>query len=82
MKDKKITELEIKEIKELLEIQKSHLNESKGEQLEQFCTMNAGEQKQNPAPIAEEEMEYHQQRNDISELKEKFVSAYCHVTHT
>jgi hypothetical protein len=31
MKDKKITEMEIKEIKkELLKIQRSHLNESKG----------------------------------------------------
>jgi len=42
--------------------------------------MNAREQKQNSAPTAEEEMEYHQQRNDISELKEKTGSAYCHVT--
>jgi hypothetical protein len=48
MKDKKITELEIKQIKkEMLDIQRSHLNESKGEQLDQLCTMNAGEQKQN-----------------------------------
>ena len=45
-----------------------------------MCTMNAGEQKQNSAPTAEDEMEYHQQRNDISELKEKTESAYCHVT--
>ena len=31
MKDEKITEMEIKEIKtELLEVQRSHLNESKG----------------------------------------------------
>jgi hypothetical protein len=81
MKDKKITELAIKEIKkELLEIQRSYLNESKGEHLEQLCTMNTGEQKQNSAPTAEEEMVYHQQRNDISELKEKIESAYCHVT--
>jgi len=48
--------------------------------LEPLCTMNAGEQKQNSAPTAEEEMEYHQQRNDISELKEKIESAYCHGT--
>jgi hypothetical protein len=81
MKDKKITELEIKEIKkELLEIQRSHLNESKGEQLEQLCTMNVGEQKKNLVPTAEEEMEYHQQRTYIRELKEKIESAYCHVT--
>jgi hypothetical protein len=42
--------------------------------------MNAREQQQNSAPTAEEEIEHHQQRNDISELKEKFESAYCHVT--
>jgi hypothetical protein len=42
--------------------------------------MNAREQKQNSAPTAEEEMEYHQQRNDISELKEKIESVYSHVT--
>jgi len=42
--------------------------------------MNAMEQKQNSAPTAEEEMEYHQQRNDISELKEKIESVYSHVT--
>ena len=81
VKDKKITELEIKEItKEMLEIQRSHLNENKGEQLEQLSTINVREQKQNLASTAEEEMEYHQQRNYISELKEKIESAYCHVT--
>jgi hypothetical protein len=42
--------------------------------------MNGGEQKQNSATTAEEEMECHQQRNDISELKEKFECACCHVT--
>ena len=42
--------------------------------------MNAGEQKQNWAPTAEEEMEYHQQRNDTSELKEKPGIVYRHMT--
>jgi hypothetical protein len=41
---------------------------SDGEQLEQLCTMDAGEQKQNSAPTTEEEKENHQQRNDISKL--------------
>jgi hypothetical protein len=42
--------------------------------------MNAWEQKHCSVPTAEDEMEYHQQRNDISELKEKIESAYFHVT--
>jgi hypothetical protein len=41
LKNKNITEMEIEEIrKELQEDQRSHLNGS--EQLEQFCTVNAG----------------------------------------
>ena len=48
MKNRKITEMEIEEIKmELKEDQRSHLNKSVAEQLEQFSTVNAGEQKQN-----------------------------------
>jgi hypothetical protein len=43
LKNKKITEMEIEEIqKELQEDQRSHINRSKGEQLEQFCTINVG----------------------------------------
>jgi len=43
LKNKKMTEMEIEEIqKELQEDQRSHINGSDGEQLEQFCTMNAG----------------------------------------
>jgi len=43
LKNKKVTEMEIEEIhKELQEDQRSHINGSEGEQLEQFCTMNAG----------------------------------------
>jgi len=48
----------------------------RGEQLEQLCTMNAGQWKQNLAPTIEEEMENHQQRDDISKFKEKPGSAY------
>jgi hypothetical protein len=37
--------------------------------------MNAGEQQQSLTLTAEEEMENHQQRDDISKLKEKIESA-------
>jgi len=43
-------------------------NDSEGEQLEQLCTMDAGEQKQNSAPTTEREKENHQQKNDNSKL--------------
>jgi hypothetical protein len=69
MKNRKITEMETEEIKkELQENQRSHLNDSDREQLEQLFTMDTGEQKQNSAPTTEEEKENHQQRNDISKL--------------
>jgi hypothetical protein len=42
--------------------------------------MNAGVQKQNLAPTTEEQMGNHQQRNDISKVKEKIESAYYQVT--
>jgi hypothetical protein len=43
LKNKKITEMEIEEIrKELQDDKRSHLNGREGEQLEQFCTVNAG----------------------------------------
>jgi hypothetical protein len=43
LKNKKITEMGIEEIqKELQEDQRSHINGSEGEQLEQFCTVNVG----------------------------------------
>jgi hypothetical protein len=38
------------------------------------------EQKQNSAPTTEEEMENHQQRNDINKLKEKIESTYYQGT--
>ena len=81
LKNKKITEMQIEEIqKELQEDQRSHLNGSDGEQLEQFFTVIAGQQKQILAPT-EEEMENHQQRDD-SKLKENIRSAYYQVTKT
>ena len=77
---KKKTEMGIEEIqKELQEDQRSHINGIEGEELQQFCTMNAGQQKQILAPT-EEEMENHQQRDDISKLKENIKSAYYQVT--
>jgi D-alanine-D-alanine ligase-like ATP-grasp enzyme len=46
MKHKKITEMEIEEIKrELQERQRSHLEEREEEKLEQPCTVKNGEQK-------------------------------------
>jgi uncharacterized protein YqeY len=57
MKNKNIIEVEIQEIKkELQDDQRSHVNESGGEQLEQLCTMYAGVQKQNLAPKTEEKL--------------------------
>jgi len=63
VKNKKITKVEFEDMKkELHDDQSSHVNESEEEQLKQLCTMNAGEQKQNLVPTAEEEMENHQKR--------------------
>jgi len=62
--------METEEIKkELQDGQRSHINEHGGEQLEQLYTVNAGVWKQNLAQTTEEEMENHQQRNNISKLK-------------
>jgi len=72
--------METEEVKkEFQEDQRSHVNESEGEQLESLCTMNAGVQKQNLAPT-DDEMENQQQKDDISKLKEKIESTYYHVT--
>lgn len=59
-------------LKESQENQRSYLNQSEEEQLEQLCTMNSGEQKQNSTPTTEE-MENYQQRNDTNKLNEKTV---------
>jgi hypothetical protein len=54
-KIKKITEMEIEEIKkELQDNQRGHVNQSKRKQLEQLCTMYVGVQKQHSAPTTEE----------------------------
>jgi len=59
----------VKEIKKKLqENQTSHLSDSEGEQLEQLCTMDAGEQKQNSTWTTEKEKENHQERNNNSKL--------------
>ena len=71
--------MEIEDIKiELQDNERRNLNGSEGDQLEQLCTVNAGQRKQNLAPTTEEGMENYQQRNDISELK-KIETAYYQV---
>ena len=81
MKDKKITEMEVEEIRrELQESQRSHLEEREEEKLELSGTIRDGEQKPNAAFTTEEETEIHQQRNQIHKLKEKIESAYYQVT--
>ena len=72
MRSKKIIEMETEEIKKKMQDnQRSHVNKSEGEQLEELCTMNAGAQKQNLAPTIEEEMENYQQKDYISKSEEK-----------
>jgi hypothetical protein len=69
VKNKKITEVEIEEIKkELQGTQRSHLSERE-EQPERLCTINDVEKKQNSEPITVVEMETHQQRSAICKLK-------------
>jgi len=72
MKHKKITEMEVEEIKrELQESQRSHLEEREEEKLEHWGTIRDGKQKPNATSTAEKETEIHQQRNQIYKLKEK-----------
>jgi len=69
MKNRKVIEMENEEIKkELQGNQRRHLNDNEREQLEQLCTMDAGEQKQNSAPTTEKDKENHQARYDNSKL--------------
>jgi hypothetical protein len=78
MKHKKITEIEVEEIKkELQKSQPSHLEER--EQLEQLGTIGEDEQKLNATTTTEEEVEIHQQRNQIHKLKEKIESTYYQI---
>jgi hypothetical protein len=79
MKNKKITEVEIEEIKkELQGTQRCHLNE-KEQQPEQLYTIDE-EKKQNSEPITVVEMETDQQRSATCKLKEKIESTYYQVT--
>jgi hypothetical protein len=71
MKNKKITEVAIEEIKnELQGTQRSYLNEREEEQPEQLYTMNNEEKKQNSEPVTVVDMGTHQQRSAICTLKE------------
>jgi len=81
MKHKKITEMEVQEIRrELQESQRSHLEEREEEELEYWGTIRDGEQKLGATSTTEEEMEICQQRNLIHKLKEKIESTYYQVT--
>jgi len=82
MKHKKITEMEVEEIKrELQESQRSNLEErEEEEELEHPGTTRGGEQKPDAASTTEEETEIHQQRNQIYKLKEKTESTFHQVT--
>jgi hypothetical protein len=80
MKHKKITKIEVKEIRrELQESQRSHLEERE-EQLEHSGTIRDGEQKPDAASTTEEEKKIHQQRNQIHKLKEKTETTYYQGT--
>jgi hypothetical protein len=81
MNHKKITEMEIEEIKkELQERQRSHLDEREEEKLEQPCTMKNGEQKPSLEFTTEEESEIQQHKDQINKLREKIESTYYQVT--
>ena len=82
MKHNKVMEMEIEEIKKELQAnQRSHLEErEEEEELEHSGTIRDREQKLNTAFTSEEEMEIHQQRDQIYKLKEKIGSTYYHVT--
>jgi hypothetical protein len=81
MKHKKITEMEVEEIKrELQESKRSHLEEREEEKLEHSGTIRDGEQKPNAAFTTEEETEIHQKRDQVHKLKETNGSTYSQVT--
>jgi len=66
MKEKKITEMEVEEIEiELQESQRSHLEETEEEKQENLGIIRDDEQKLNAAFTADEEVEIHQQREQI-----------------
>ena len=81
MKHKRITEMEVEEIRrKLKESQRSHLEEREEEQLEHSGTIRDGEQKPDAASTTEEDTEIQQQRNHIHKLKEKIENTYYQVT--
>jgi len=81
MKHKKITEMEVEEIRrELQESQRNHLEEREEEELEHSGTIRDGEQKLDAASTTEEEMAIHQQGNQIHKLKENVEGTYYQVT--
>jgi len=83
MKHKKIIDMKVKEIdRELQERQGSHLEEREEEKQENLGTKRDDEQKPNAAFTKEEEMEIHQQREQIYKLKEKIERMYYQVTQT
>jgi hypothetical protein len=70
-KHKKIMEMKVKEIeRELQQRQGSHLEEREEEKQEHLGTKRDDEKKPNAA-FKKEEMEIHQQREQIYKLKEK-----------
>jgi hypothetical protein len=81
MKHKKITEIEVEEIKrELKGNRRSHLEEREEEKQEHLGTTRDDEQKRNATFTTEEEMETCQQRKQIYKLKEKIEITYYQVT--
>ena len=72
MKDKKITEMEIEEIKrEMQASQRSHLEAREGEELVYMGAIKDDEQKPSEVFTAEEETEIYQHKDQIYKLKEK-----------
>jgi hypothetical protein len=81
MKHKKITEIEVEEIKrELQGNQRSHLEEREEEKQEHLGTIRDDKQKPNAAFTTDGEMEIYQQRKQMYKLKEKIESTYYQVT--
>jgi len=71
MKHKKITEMEIEEIKrEMQASQRSHLEAREGEELAHTVTTKDDEQKPSEVFTAEEETEIYQNKDQIYKLKE------------
>jgi hypothetical protein len=83
MKHNKIKEKEIEEIKWKLQAsQRSHQEERGEEELEHLGTMGNGEQQLSAVFTTEEEMEIHQHRDQIHNLRRQIESIYYQVTQT